>query len=199
MPIRSRPLAQRPPPPQHRGSIGSNTAVPNIRRNLPASSVLPPHLVRQPPPQPVMLQHFHAPVPPPPPFVQPSYDARIQGWVEPGYPPAVGKVRICETNGCNRVLLPGHAWRICNNCLAAVAPKQPSSDTASSTETKSKVRGQDMPSPAAPSVASNSHQPHRPQLQVVTEPSHQPPVKTEMHHVLPLPASAVSLHKHHWV
>lgn len=199
VPIRSRPLAPRPPPPPHRGSIGSHMAVPNIRRSLPASSVLPPHLVRQPPPQTVMLQHFHAPVLPPPPPVQPSYDARIQGWIEPGYQPAAGKVRLCETNGCNRVLSPGHAWRICNNCLAAVAPKQPGSDTASSTETKRTVQGQDMSSPAAPSVASSSHQPHRPHLQVATETSHQPPVKTEIHHVLPLPASAVSLSQHYSV
>ena len=196
VPIRSKPHAPRAPPTQHRGSIGSNTAIPNIRRSLPASAVLPPQLIRQSPTQPVMLQHFHAAVPPP---VHPSDNVRVQGWVQPRDRPAASKVRLCETSGCNRVLSPGHAWRICSHCLAARTPKQPGSDRAVATSTNGKVRGQDIAASATPSVASGSHQQNRPHLHVTTEPSHQHSPKEDMHHVLPLPPSAVSVFRQQFV
>lgn len=190
MPAPFKPPAR--PPPQHRGPMISDATVPNIRRSIPASSILPPHLIRQQPPQPADLQHFHAAAPP---SVQQNTGLRVQGWVEPKDRPAVGKVRVCETSGCSRILSPSHAWRVCNQCLAALA-KRRGPEAPSIRETKVKTKVQDASAQGTSKAASASQQQNKPRLHLATEASqsHQTLTKTEMGHVLPLPGSAVSLH-----
>ncbi|KZT74330.1 hypothetical protein DAEQUDRAFT_188533 [Daedalea quercina L-15889] len=179
-PVPAPPRSQPPPIPRTplRASMGSSASVPNIRRSAPAASVTPPHLIRPPPGQPVTLQHFHAAVSPS------SSNDPVQGWD----PQAAGRVRVCETSGCNAILSPKHLWRVCGKCLAAVDPCFfPSSTNPASAQEKSAHAPAGANAEPAP-----GGEPSKPRLRVATEPSPPPgnPTAAGDYHVLPMSASS---------